>query len=92
VDGVEYAWEQRHGWVAELDRGLKGISISVWQEPARGRELILDFPFRLFGVDRRPPLAKLARAVEKAIPLAAAAGWEPGSRGRPFRYEVAAIS
>jgi hypothetical protein len=88
VDGEEYWWEQRHAWLVDRDKGLKGLSVAVAREPGRTRELILDFSFETFGEDRRPAIAKVSRAVANAIPHAIEAGWEPESRGRSFRYEV----
>ena len=88
VDGEEYWWEQRHAWLVDRDKGLKGLSVAVAREPGRTRELILDFSFETFGEDRRPPIVKVSRAVANEIPRAIQAGWEPDSRGRSFRYEV----
>jgi hypothetical protein len=70
--------------------GLKGISISVWREPGRTRELIIDFPFAVFGLDRKPKRTDLIAALRPAIKAAIAAGWKPESRGRAFRFQVPA--
>jgi hypothetical protein len=88
VDGVEYRWQVRHTWVVKEGVGEKGISVSVSLKPERTRELILDFPFLLFGVDQMPKRAALIAAVQSAIEAAMAAGWDPESRGRPFRFNV----
>ena len=87
VDGVEYAWLYRHGWVA-IGSGLKGASVSVSLVPGKTRELILDFVFELLGVEPRPAAAKLGPAFASAIRAARTAGWDPESRGRTFRFEV----
>ncbi len=84
VDGVTYQWELRHGWGTWADGSPRGISVSVWAERHRTRELILDFPFRRFG-QTAPSEDKLAEALQETIPLAIAAGWAPDSRGRRFR-------
>ena len=87
VDGVEYAWLYRHGWVA-IGQRLKGASVSVSLVPGKTRELILDFVFELLGDERRPATAKLAPAITSGIRAAKAAGWDPESRGKTFRFEV----
>lgn len=87
VDGVEYAWSQRHGWTA-WDKGVQAISISVSLRPARTRELILDLTFAARPQDDAPSAARVARALEAGIRAARDAGWEPDSRGRAFRLEL----
>src|SRR5689334_19270998 len=86
IDGEDYFWRFRHGWV--LDRGLKGVSISVWRVPERTRELILDFPFSVFGLHRSPKRTVLVAALPAAVRAAVAAGWQPDSRGRTFRFNL----
>ncbi len=85
LDGVTYEWELRHGWGAAPGAGYRGVSVSVWLRRLQTRELIVDFPFALFGREA-PPQAKLQAAVERAIPAALAAGWDPESRGRARRF------
>ena len=84
VDRAEYAWQLRHGWLVEAGRGLKGVSVSVWVEPGVTRELIVDFPFGVFG-HRRPSQARLRGALPRAIHEAIEAGWDQHSRGKTFR-------
>ena len=55
----------------------------------RTRELILDFTLKVGAEDPTPPEARVARALESAIRSARDAGWDPESRGRAFRFEVA---
>jgi len=88
IDGVDYFWEQRHGWVVERDRGVKGVSVSVWRRPRKTRELVVDFPFTVFGLDKRPGRTKLTAVLESAIRSAMHAGWDPESRGKAFRHLV----
>jgi hypothetical protein len=59
--------------------------VSVWLRREHTRELIVDFPFEVFGKETPPP-AKLQAAVEVAIAEAIEAGWAPESRGRAFRF------
>ena len=88
VDGTAYAWSHRHGWLV-WGKGIKAISVSVALKPERTRELILDFTIKVGAEDPTPPEARVARALEGAIRSALAAGWDPESRGRAFRFEVA---
>lgn len=85
VAGETYEWELRHGWGAAPGRGYRGVSVSVWARRHQTRELIVDFPFELFGREP-PPAARLLAAVERAIPQAIAAGWVADSRGRALRF------
>jgi hypothetical protein len=84
VDGVEYAWQLRYGWLVEPDRGLKGVSVSVSVELGVTRELIVDFPFAFFGLDCRPSHARLGGVLPRAIHEAIEVGWVPHSRGKKF--------
>jgi hypothetical protein len=88
VDGTSYAWEYRHGWQV-WGKGLKALSISVSLEPGRTRELILDLALRASPEDGAPPETRVVRALEDGIRSAREAGWDPESRGRAFRHEVA---
>jgi hypothetical protein len=88
VDGTGYAWSYRHGWLV-WGKGIKAISVSVALKPLRTRELILDFTVKVGAEDPTPAEARVARALAGAIRSAVAAGWDPESRGRAFRFEVA---
>ena len=87
VDGVEYAWSYRHGWVV-WGKGVKAVSVSVALRPERTRELILDFTVPIDDEDPTPSEARVFGALAPAIRSAIAAGWDPESRGRAFRHEV----
>jgi hypothetical protein len=87
VDGVEYAWSYRHGWVV-WGKGIKAVSVSAALHPGRTRELVLDFTVNVAGNDT-PSDARVLRALPDAIRAAVAAGWDPESRGRAFRHVVA---
>jgi len=88
VDGTGYSWSYRHGWVV-WGKGIKAVSISVSLHPGRTRELILDFSLKLSDGGATPSDARVARALPTAIRSAQEAGWDPESRGRAFRHEVA---
>jgi hypothetical protein len=86
VEGVEYAWSYRHGWVV-WGKGIKAVSVSVALHPGRTRELVLDFTLKVNEGDT-PSDARFVRSLAPAIRSAMEAGWDPESRGRAFRYEV----
>jgi hypothetical protein len=87
VDGTEYAWSYRHGWVV-WGKGIKAISISVSLHPGRTRELILDFTLTLNDEALPPSEARVLDALAAGIRSARQAGWDPESRGRAFRFEI----
>lgn len=86
VDGANYAWSYRHGWVV-WGKGIKAVSVSVALHPGRTRELILDFTVNV-AVGDAPSDARVLKALPAAIRSAQEAGWDPESRGRAFRHEV----
>jgi hypothetical protein len=88
VDGTSYVWEYRHGWLV-WGKGIKAISVSVSLKPGRTRELILDLTLRVSPEAGPPPEARIIRALEDGIRSAREAGWDPESRGRAFRHEIA---
>ena len=88
VDGTEYVWAYRHGWLV-WGKGIKALSISVALHPGRTRELILDLTMKVGPEDGPPSDTRVVQALEPAIREAVRAGWDPESRGRAFRYEVA---
>jgi hypothetical protein len=88
VDGVDYAWSYRHGWVV-WGKGIKAVSVSVALHPERTRELILDFTVRVDEGAPSPSEHRVLAALAPAIRAARDAGWDPESRGRAFRHEVA---
>lgn len=88
VDGAEYAWSYRHGWVV-WGKGIKAVSVSVCLHPERTRELILDFTLKVNDGDATPSDDRVVRFLPSAIRSAQEAGWDPESRGRAFRHEIA---
>jgi hypothetical protein len=85
---MSYAWVYRHGWLV-WGKGIKALSISVSLEPGRTRELILDLSLRVSPEHGPLPETRIIRALEDGIRSAREAGWDPKSRGRAFRHEVA---
>ena len=88
VDETSFAWAYRHGWLV-WGKGIKAISISVSLKAGRTRELILDLTLKVGPDDGPPSEARLLRALEDGIRSAREAGWDPESRGRAFRHEIA---
>jgi len=88
VDGTDYVWSYRHGWQV-WGKGIQAISISVSLNPGRTRELILDFTLKVNIEEGPPSEARLLRDLQSGIRSAREAGWDPESRGRAFRYELA---
>ena len=88
VDGDDYVWSYRHGWTV-WGKGIKAVSISVSLHPERTRELILDFTLKVNAGDGSPSDARVLHALESGIRSAREAGWDPESRGRAFRHEIA---
>jgi hypothetical protein len=87
VDGDDYAWSYRHGWVV-WGKGIKAVSISVSLHPERTRELILDFTLNVNDGDGTPADPRVLHALASGIRSAREAGWDPESRGRAFRHEI----
>ena len=90
VDGTDYVWRHRHAWVV-WGKGIMALSISVSLLPGRTRELILDFTLKANDQGGTPSGATVLRALASGIRSAREAGWDPQSRGRAFRYEVAEV-
>jgi len=88
VDGENYHWKVRHTWLVNSGVGVKGISISVWLKPGQSKELVVEFPFSLFGLDRSPKPAKIDAALQSALKEHIAAGWRADSRGHTFHFLV----
>lgn len=88
VDGIEYHWEFRHASRFDSSVGLCGPSVVVCLAPTHTRDLIIDFPISTFDPKRKPRRAILVHHLTSVIRLALAAGWEPQSRGKPFRFNV----
>jgi hypothetical protein len=91
VEGLKLQWTiHREPQWCTAD-GYKGISIAVQLVEGKGRELLLEYPFkmRLSGMGDLPQRPKIdAKAIEADIRAAIAAGWNPMSRGRPFAFQA----
>jgi hypothetical protein len=87
VDGMEYVWAYRHGWIVQ-GKGLRVLSLSVSLQPGRTRELILDVTMKLDIEDAPPTETRVLRALDEGIRAARSEGWNPASRGRARRYAI----
>ena len=88
VDEMTYAWAHRHG-KADWDQKLDLRSISVALHPGRTKELVLEVVLKLVAGMPPPSAERVRQALEDGIRAARAAGWDPESRGRAFRFEFA---
>ncbi len=88
VDGVEYFWEFRHASRFDSSVGLSGLSVVVSLRPAKTRDLIADFPISTFDPKGKPRKTTLERHLASVVRSALGSGWEPESRGKPFRVNV----
>lgn len=86
VDGTSYAWARRHAF-GVWGKAIEAVSLSVWLQPGRTRELILDFDLTA-GDDAPAAEPRVLRALEDGIRAAIEGGWDPGSRGRAFRFQL----
>ncbi len=89
VDGDTYAWELRQEpqW-SDVD-GWRGMTIALLQKDTK-RGAVLEFPppQRLLKGMQRGRLQINDAIVCRGIRAALAAGWEPGSRGKPMVFTV----
>jgi hypothetical protein len=91
VEGLKLNWAiHREPQWCTAD-GYKGLSIVVRLTEGKGRELLLEYPFKMpasgVGLPQRPKIT--VKALEADIRAALAAGWSPTSRGKPFAFQVA---
>ncbi len=91
VDGVDYVWARRHSWYIR-GTGTKALSISVSLRPERTRELILEFALPTDTADGSKSEVAVSSAIADGIRQACAAGWDPESRGRAFRFTVGDVA
>ena len=91
IDGNSLEWRlvSQPQWTTE--DGYIGLRISVRAEDACHRELILEYPFpervNRVGLRQLPLRPKFSsHTIEADIRQAIATGWDPNSRGKPFRF------
>jgi len=89
LDGFALVWRLHREQQLETSDGAKGMSIHVTVAEGVKRELHLEYPVVERKMKGLLPLAPArptisARRVEEHIREAMEAGWDPGSRGKPF--------
>ena len=88
VEGEELRWHVHREPQACTVDGVKGMSIAVQDAKKPQRQLLLEFPYVL-RFDRQGQRPKVTnRDVAKQVALAMAEGYDPGSRGKPFAFQV----
>lgn len=92
VDDIALVWELISEPQKHPDYGYIGARISVNVADAARRELIIEFPF---PTDKHgdylpvTPRQTFTQAeIDSAVRLAMDAGWDPGSRGKAFQFQV----
>lgn len=92
VESIRYGWDVRHfASASSMYSPVQGISASIYLSKKRGRELIVDFaPKDYFFVKPRSTREFEAR-LRKCVTGARALGWNPESRGKPFRVDAAQV-
>jgi hypothetical protein len=94
IEGFSLIWNLHREQQAYNEEEWKGVGIHVRIAEGVKRELHLEYPVKAMkvGVDvLRPDPARqniLTAKVEAHIREAMAAGWDPGSRGKPFVHKV----
>jgi hypothetical protein len=93
IDGFPLIWHLHRDQQGCAAEGWRGVGIHVRIAEGVRRELHLEYPAvvtqkaqYMRGAPTQPAI--LAAKVEAHIRQAMEAGWDPGSRGKPFVYEV----
>jgi len=89
IDNQDFRWRiQRQPQWCTAD-GWKGLTLHVELAREPRRALITEFPFKIVN-HRNDPAQQRPKVTEKdvvtAISAALTAGWNPESRGKPFRF------
>lgn len=89
LDGVIYAWQVRN-FAGSTSPYIDphGISVEVRLDGITRKELIMDFAFKDYGFIKPKSMGLFAERIKKCAKLAMEKGWEPESKGKPFRAEV----
>lgn len=91
VEGLRYSWTVRREPQWSSIEGWKGPSIEVSCVDIGGRTLLLELPFQL-AASRSVPYRQRPKVTDSEIRLhiaeAISGGWLPGSRGKPFVFEI----
>ncbi len=96
IDGIRLLWHLHREQQSSTEDGMLGITIHAKVVDSVRRELHLEYPVietrkaRFGWTDPARPTIVAAK-VEAHIREAMAAGWDPGSRGKPFVYHVSEL-
>jgi hypothetical protein len=89
VDGFQYEWELRSEPQWAESEGWKGMTIALLQKGTqRGASVEFPPPKRLMKGMQRGRLQVDDATISRGIRAALAAGWDPGSRGKPLAFMV----
>jgi hypothetical protein len=93
IDGTPLIWKLHREQQFTTDDGWKGVAIHVRVAVGTRRELHLEYPAvktHKLEYTRADRVVVTVRApkVEKHIRQAMEEGWDPASRGKPYRFEV----
>jgi hypothetical protein len=93
IDGIALVWHLHRDQQLCTNDGWRGVAIHVKVAEGVRRELYLEYPAvqtQKISFTRTDSLQQnISRTkVEAHIRQAMAAGWDPGSRGKPYVYEV----
>ena len=89
IDGVVYAWEVRNfAGSSSVYSDPHGISVEVRLDGVTRKELIMDFPFKDYGFAKPRSMGLFEERIKKCAGFALAKGWDPESKGKPFRADV----
>ena len=96
INGFALVWRLHREEQLETSDGAKGLAIHVSVAEGDRRELHLEYPVRkrrskgtMIAEPARPTI--VAAKVEADIREAMEAGWDPGSRGKPFVCQMAEL-
>jgi hypothetical protein len=86
IDSVRYDWFVRHlAGASNPYSDARGISVEVALTGVSRKEMIVDFPFKDYGFLKPRSEAQLAERMKKCVRSALAKGWDPESKGKPYR-------
>lgn len=90
LDGVPYSWEVRYlAGSTSVYADPHGISVEVRLDGVTRKELIMDFPFKDYGFMKPKSMGVFEERIKKNAANAIRKGWDPESKGKPFRADVA---
>jgi hypothetical protein len=96
IDGTALEWHLHREQLGEDDEDARGLAIHVRVAEGTRRELHLEYPAAksqkagyLWTPPPRPTI--VAAKVVAHIREAMEAGWDPGSRGKPYVYHVSEL-